>query len=304
MFECSKINKAIYPKQDRIIVIGDLHADFKKTKMLFIKLKLIDDDENWIAFPKKTFVVQLGDQLDGGGRGTEETKGELKLINFMEEINIKAQQVGGAVISLIGNHEIMNLIGDFRFASNNDINEVGGINSRRQLFRPGGNLFNKLSCTRNVIVKIGNWVFCHGGILPKHIKQSQVNTDQSSKSDEFINKINKLMRLFLQGKITAENPDIIKYFLSKDGIIWDRNYGSETPNCQLWDTTSKFLNVDNIVVGHTVQNNINSKCDNKIWRADVGISSIFETYNLQVLEILDDGVSLPKNKFEPIKILK
>ena len=53
-----------------------------------------------------------------------------------------------------------------------------------------------------------------------------------------------------------------------------------------------------------MQNNINSKCDNKIWRADVGISSIFETYNLQVLEILDDGVSLPKNKFEPIKILK
>jgi len=297
MFKCSKLSKAIYPKQDRIIVIGDLHADFEKAKMLFMKLNLIDKDENWIAFPKKTFVIQLGDQLDGGGRGTEETSGELKLIEFMENINIKAQRDGGAVLSIIGNHEIMNLIGDFRFASNNDIREVGGLETRKKLFKPGGEIFNNLSCTRNVIVKIGNWVFCHGGILPKHINQSE-------NSDIFINKINKLMRLFLQGKITAENPDVIKYFLSKDGIIWDRNYGSDTPNCQLWDTTSKFLNVDNIVVGHTVQNNINSKCDNKIWRADVGISSIFETYNLQVLEILDDGVSQPKNKFEPIRILK
>lgn len=297
MFKCSKLSRAIYPKQDRIIVIGDLHADFKKAKMLFMKLNLIDKDENWIAFPKKTFVVQLGDQLDGGGRGTEETSGELELIEFMENINIKAQRDGGAVLSIIGNHEIMNLIGDFRFASNNDIRDVGGLETRKKLFKPGGELFNNLSCTRNVIVKIGNWVFCHGGILPKHINKSE-------NSDIFINKINKLMRLFLQGKITAENPDVIKYFLSKDGIIWDRNYGSDTPNCQLWDTTSKFLNVDNIVVGHTVQNNINSKCDNKIWRADVGISSIFETYNLQVLEILDDGVSQPKNKFEPIRILK
>ena len=91
---------------------------------------------------------------------------------------------------------------------------------------------------------------------------------------------------------------------SKDGIIWDRDYGSSKPNCQKWDAASKLLNVDNIVVGHTVQNNINSKCDNKIWRVDVGISSIFETYKLQVLEILDDGAPLPKNHFEPIKVLK
>ena len=53
-----------------------------------------------------------------------------------------------------------------------------------------------------------------------------------------------------------------------------------------------------------MEDKINSKCDNKIWRVDVGISSIFETYNLQVLEIQDDGVSLPKNKFEPIRVLK
>lgn len=298
MFKCSREVKAVYPKKDRVIVIGDLHADFRKTKELFIKLKLIDSNDNWIAFPKDTFVVQLGDQLDGGGRGTDETKGELELISFMERINVKAQQVGGAVLSLIGNHEIMNLIGDFRFASRNDIEDVGGIELRQKLFRPGGELFNNLSCTRNVIVKVGNWVFCHAGILPKHFESS------NQSGNDLIVKVNQLMRLFLQGKVTKEDPQIIKYFLSKDGIIWDRDYGSSKPSCQKWDAASKLLNVDNIVVGHTVQNNINSKCDNKIWRVDVGISSIFETYNLQVLEILDDGTPLPKNHFEPIKVLK
>ena len=31
-------------------------------------------------------VVQLGDQIDGGGRGSGESYGELELLNFMEII--------------------------------------------------------------------------------------------------------------------------------------------------------------------------------------------------------------------------
>ena len=45
-----------------------------------------------------------------------------------------------------------------------------------------------------------------------------------------------------------------------------------------------------MIVGHTVQDNINSQCDNKLWRVDVGISGIFNTNNMEVLEILDDKV--------------
>ena len=47
---------------------------------------MIDNHLNWIALPKDTFVVQLGDQVDGGGRGGKETHGEMKLIEFMESI--------------------------------------------------------------------------------------------------------------------------------------------------------------------------------------------------------------------------
>lgn len=296
MFRCDRISRSIYPKKDRIIVIGDLHGDYGNTIMLFKKLKLVDKDLNWIAFPKDTFVVQMGDQVDGGGRGETESHGELKILEFMESINEKATRQGGAVISLIGNHEIMNMIGDYRFASKKDVADSGGLNIRKEIFKPGGKLFNTLSCTRNVVVRVGNWVFAHAGILPKHLEEHQ--------GAEFINKINNLMRLFLQGKKNVDDVDIQRYFLSKDGIIWDREYGSENPKCNQWDTTSKLLGVDHIVVGHTVQSNINAKCDNRIWRVDVGISSLFETFNLQVLEILDDGVAKPKNKFEPIRIIK
>lgn len=307
MFRCDNVQKSVYPKKDRIIVIGDLHGDYQKTISLFKSLKLIDNSLNWVAFPKKTFVVQLGDQLDGGGRGEGDTKGELKLINFMEEINEKAQTVGGAVLSLIGNHEVMNLIGDFRYASEHDIEEVGGLDVRKKLFKPGGELFNRLSCTRNVVVKIGSWVFVHAGVLPKHVlehKVSEDNTQKVIKGDKWFESVNNVMRLFMQGKKTTFDSEVQKLFLNESGMIWDRDYGSENPKCEDWDTTKKLLGVDNIVIGHTIQDSINTKCDNKIWRVDVGMSSLFGTNNNQVLEILDNGESLPKNKFKPIRVLK
>jgi hypothetical protein len=306
MFRCTTTTKSVYSKKDRVIVIGDLHGDYKKTLQLFTKLKLIDSELHWIAQPKNTFVVQLGDQVDGGGRGVGDTKGELKLLDFMEEINQLAMRVGGAVISLIGNHEIMNMIGDFRFASQNDIDEVGGIEIRRKLFKPGGDLFNRLSCTRNVVVKIGSWVFVHAGVLPRHVlkhKSAENNVDSKIVGNKWFESVNNLMRLFMQGKKTSYDPEIQNLFLDKNGMIWDRDYGSSEPTCGMWDVTSKLLGVDNIVIGHTVQDNINAKCDDKIWRIDVGISSLFGTNNTQILEILDNGEPLPRNKFKPIRVI-
>ena len=297
MFRCEKKVKSVYNKKDRILVIGDLHGDYQTTINLFIKLKLINYDKQWIAQPKNTFVIQMGDQVDGGGRGEGDVKGELELIQFMEELNEKAMSYGGAVLSLIGNHEVMNLIGDFRYASQKDIDDVGGLEIRKKIFSPGGDLFNKLSCTRNVVVRVGSWVFVHAGILPRHIENNNTG-------DKWFESVNNLMRLFMQGKKTTFDPDIQQLFLDKNGVIWDRDYGSEQPECSNWDQTKRLLGVDKIVVGHTIQDQINSKCDNKIWRVDVGISALFGTNSMQVLEILDDGESLAKNKFKPIRVIE
>ena len=294
-FKCNYVSNGILPKHDRIIVLGDLHADFKKTKDIFINLKLIDKDKNWIAKPKDTIVVQLGDQLDGGGRGVGESYGELELIEFMDQIHNKARHYGGGVYSLIGNHEIMNLIGDFTYASKKDINNQGGKDIRKQLFSPGSDIFNKMSCTRNVVLKVGNFLFAHAGVLPEHI-------DEKDKHN-FIKKINTLMRLFLQGEKKYYDEDINRYFLKKSGIIWNREYGGKTPACNKVNQVNKMLNVGHMIIGHTIQDEINSKCDNKLWRVDVGISDIFKTENSQVLEILDDGEPLPKNNFKPFRVL-
>ena len=301
-FKCEKIYNAILEKNERIVVIGDLHADYGKTIHLFKSLNLVKEDNNkysWNAKPLNTVVVQLGDQLDGGGRGIGESSGEIKIIDFMENMHSQAFLKGGGVYSLIGNHEVMNLLGDFRYASTKDIKEQGGEELRKQLFKPGGDLFNRLSCTRNVILQIGSFLFTHAGIVPNNLKNV---TDPH----KFINKINYLMRQFLQGKKDQNDSEIRKYFLEKDtSIIWNRHYGYESPNCDEVEKVTETLNIGSMIVGHTVQNKINSKRNSKLWRVDVGLSDIFDNKeNISVLEILDNGEKLPRNNFKPIRILK
>ena len=41
MFKCSTTARSIFPKKDRVIVIGDLHADYDMTITLFKKLNLL-----------------------------------------------------------------------------------------------------------------------------------------------------------------------------------------------------------------------------------------------------------------------
>jgi len=298
-FTCNNYSNGIIPQKNRILVIGDLHADFNKTKELFINFNIIDVNENWIATPKDTTIVQLGDQLDGGGRGEGESYGELELINFMDRLHDKANKYGGGVYSLIGNHEIMNLLGDFKYSSKKDIQLQGGIELRKKLFAPGGDLFNKMSCTRNVVLQVGDFIFVHAGILPEHINPNE--------KESFIKKINTLMRLYLQGKKDWDDPEIQKYFLDTDGVIWNRKYGNKelsNDTCENINKVTKLLNVGHMVIGHTVQDNINSKCDNKLWRVDVGLSSAFDTGNMEILEILNNGVAHNTNDHKPIRILK
>ena len=295
-FRCDTISNGIIPEKERILVIGDLHADFKKTKEIFLKLKLIDINYNWIATPKNTVVVQLGDQLDGGGRGNGETFGELDLINFMDTIHNKAVNYGGGVYSLIGNHEIMNLLGNFTYSSEKDIELQGGRELRNKLFSPGGDIFNRMSCTRNVILKVGDFLFTHAGVLPEHLDGYDKNI--------FINRANTLMRLFLQGKKNYDDNEIRNLFVNKQGLIWTRDYGKDNPRCDDVEQISKLLNVGHMIIGHTVQKNINSKCDNKLWRVDVGISDAFGDDRMEILEILDNGIPSVKNNYKPMRVIK
>ena len=278
------VPKDIIETDSRILVIGDLHADYTNTLRLLKHFKLINSNNKWIG--KNTVIVQLGDQLDGQGRSYhEDASGEFKLLDLLDDLHLQAQMYGGAVYSILGNHELMNISGVFTYVSKKDMENSGGEENRREMYKIGGEMAQRFSCTRNSILKINDILFVHGGITSDIIN---FNTD----SDKEIHIINTILRKYLNGFIETNDKELNNYFNSVKGITWERALGKDTVDCDDVTKVLKKLKANHIVVGHTPQDIINSKCDNRVWRVDVGLSSSMGNKKLSILEVTKkDGKS-------------
>ena len=128
-----------------IYVIGDLHADWNMTLNLFINLELCDNNKRWTG--GNSIVVQVGDQIDGKGRGgNPDANGEIEILDFFETMNDQAKVYGGGVYSILGNHEFMNVNNNLSYVSKKDKQ----IKNRHSLFSCGSSIANKWANTRNV----------------------------------------------------------------------------------------------------------------------------------------------------------
>ena len=292
---CPSHKTEVLPACPRIIVIGDLHGDWNVTKKIFLKFKLINSNGKWIAQPKNTHIVQVGDIVDRGGR--PDTIGdecsELKIMDFLDDIHDQAKIYGGGVFCLLGNHEIMNVLGNFDYSGHESVKCFGGKEGRKRAFQPGSSIARRFACSRNTVMKIGKFLFVHGGFSEKHLTKS-------------IPEINRIMRKFLKGSPNIYNQEFKDYYMAYNGILWNRKLSMGSPDCNELEKILNHFNVNGLIVGHTVQEKgINSKCNNKVWRVDTGMSQAFGSKEtIQVLEILDNGESKKENDFNPFRVLQ
>jgi len=82
----------------RRIVVGDVHGELGSLKEILIHAKLIDQEENWAG--ECSVLIQTDDVID---RGPD----SWGCIEFLQKIQEQAQDAGGQVVRLCGNHEVM-----------------------------------------------------------------------------------------------------------------------------------------------------------------------------------------------------
>jgi hypothetical protein len=98
--------KAPVKPAESVVAIGDVHNDFDDFVGILRHTGLIDQQNHWTG--GKTTFVQVGDLLDRGPKPRE-------VLNLMMALEKEAAQAGGRVVSLLGNHEMMNIMGDLRY---------------------------------------------------------------------------------------------------------------------------------------------------------------------------------------------
>jgi hypothetical protein len=244
------------PQPERLVAIGDVHGDIAGTRSALKAAGAIDDEDNWIG--GKLVVVQTGDVLD---RGDDEQA----ILDLFFALVDKAKAAGGEFIFLNGNHELMNAAGDFRYVTPGSRNAFG---DRVAALKPGGDYAKKLA-KHDVVAIVGDTVFSHAGPVGEFATQLEA--------------VNMSSRCWLDGQGgNGYEPPIA--MTSEDSPIWTRAYGMETVDCAVAKAAMDAMGVKRIVVGHTVQQNINSQCDGAVWRIDVGLGKLYGG-PIEVLEV-------------------
>lgn len=275
------------PAPERVVAIGDLHGDLDATRRALRLAGAIDAKDAWIG--GKLVVVQTGDLID---RGDDDRK----ILDLVERLKGEAAKAGGEVVALVGNHEIMNNELDFRYVTRGAFAEFADVRpsddgiafaaakvgvterGRAAAFLPGGP-YAQMLARRPVVARIGDSIFVHGGILPKHVKSG-------------LDGINEGTRQWLLGE--KRTPP--KELASEDGPLWTRMYSAApgAHECAILGETLQALGAKRMVMGHTPQKpDISPACDAKAWRIDVGMSKFYGGH-VQVLELRGDTVKVLK----------
>ncbi|XP_062086666.1 shewanella-like protein phosphatase 1 isoform X1 [Humulus lupulus] len=319
----------------RIVAVGDLHGDLDQTRYALEMAGVLSNDGQDMWVGGETVLVQLGDILDRG-------EDEIAILSLLRSLDIQAKSQGGAVFQVNGNHETMNVEGDFRYVDAGAFEECSdfleysdgnrddweeafvnwnvvstqwkedhkmtqnywgpwnlvkrqkGVIARSILMSPGGKLACELA-RHSIVLKINDWVFCHGGLLPHHVEYG-------------IDRINRDVSLWMRGLTKTDNGPGIPFLATRgyDSVVWNRLYSRDSSELEdyqveqinsILEETLQAVDARAMVVGHTPQTEgVNCKYNCSIWRIDVGMSSGVLNSTPEVLEIRDNKARVIKSK--------
>lgn len=280
-----------HPAAARLVAIGDLHGDLAATRAALRLAGAIDASDRWIG--ADLVIVQTGDQLD---RGDDERE----ILDLFDRLSAEANAAGGRVIALNGNHEVMNVQGDFRYVTARGFLTFEGVSpqsphasgvsererQRAAAFLPGGEYAARLA-KRDVIAVVGDTVFVHGGVLPEH-------------ADYGVGRINAEAKTWMAGTARAAPASVA----SPRAPIWIRDYSEPVPSaaaCEVLGRALRALDAKRMVVGHTVQKTgINGACDDRVFRIDVGLARYYGDNAVEVLEIAGGTTRVLRDRDAPL----
>ncbi|KAL6967752.1 Glycosylated integral ER membrane protein [Sarracenia purpurea var. burkii] len=318
----------------RIVAVGDLHGDLAKARCALEIAGVLSSDGRDLWTGGETVLIQVGDILD-------RCDDEIAILSLLRSLDIQAKATGGAVFQVNGNHETMNVEGDFRYVDSGAFDEcldflehlndcehnweeaflgwVGvskrlkddkmsrnhwgpwnlvkrqqGVIARSTLLRPGGPLACELA-RHAVVLKVDDWIFCHGGLLPHHAAYG-------------IERINREVSNWMRGLSERDGSPQIPFIATRgyDSVVWSRLYSRDISDLDghqisqiqsILEETLEAVGAKAMVVGHTPQTTgVNCTYNCSIWRIDVGMSRGVLDSQPEVLEIRDAKARVIRSK--------
>ncbi|WNC70613.1 metallophosphoesterase [Thalassotalea psychrophila] len=238
-----------------IAAISDFHGQYDLMVKILTNNGVIDKSGNW-GFEKGHLVI-TGDVFDRGNKVTE-------ILWFLFNLEKQAQQQGGRVHLLLGNHETMVLNNDLRYLHPKYLAVEKILAQSYSKLYGDSTVLGQWLRSKNVLVKINGFLFAHGGFHPDLIKK------QLS-----LNELNQVFSAnLIKPKLPIKRSDLGHYLHKTNGPIWYRGYfRSPLATDQEIDNLLSFYKINHIVVGHTSQTHIKSRYNGKVIAIDSSIKN-------------------------------
>lgn len=248
------ISDHTYTGVSKIVALSDVHGQYDVLITLLKNQKIIDKDNNW-AFGNG-HMVMTGDMFDRGHQVNE-------VLWFMYKLDKQAQDAGGKLHLLMGNHEQMVMRGDLRY-----VNERYQV-AEKLLNRSYDELYDSSSeigqwlRSKHTIVKINDSLFLHGGISGEWVDRKLT-----------LDKANQVYRANIdKSKPEIKNDELLNFLFLGNGPTWFRGYFEDDYHESEIDRVLAYFNVKHIVVGHTSQTQVLGLFNNKVLAVDSSIKN-------------------------------
>ncbi|KAG0376115.1 hypothetical protein BGX24_008264 [Mortierella sp. AD032] len=238
----------------RTVAVGDLHSDLNNTLTVLKLAQLVDDNTDWIG--SDDTLVQIGGLVDKG-------PDTIAIIELFQKLAIQAGVTGGAVINILGEHEVYNLAGHYQYVSKEDLYSFKSKRIRVEAWKIRTGWIGRF------VFKTFKAAYVHN----KHtfFSNGDVNAFYAKLGAEGIS--NHAREALFRNRFTST-------LFGKNGPVASRAYGagSSSPEniCKKVKEVKTILGVKRLVAGHIQQNGqILSLCNGTYLQIDVGISSSF-----------------------------
>lgn len=229
------IEPSIYTLPEKFLAVSDIEGNLEAFVMLLKDAQIMDTNYNWTFGDGHLFFV--GDMFD---RGTN----VIECLWLLYRLESQAEAVGGKIHFVIGNHDIMNLIYDFRYVAQKYITNSQLMNETLESIYAGDTELGRWLRTKNIIEKVEPFIFLHGGISPE-LNALNLSYDE----------INYWGRYRMDSLCQTNECSIINGG-SDYGLYWYRGMAEEALSQQEVSGIISDFNGDMVVLGHTVFDNV------------------------------------------------
>lgn len=246
------VPEAVFDTPADTLVLSDIEGNARYLDKALEALGVTDGEGKW-SYGQNHLVIN-GDAVDRG-------RDVFAVLWRLYSLSLQAQDAGGSLHLVLGNHEQYLLRGNVSRANRDHLHALTHMGGRLDAFGPD-TLIGHWLRQQPVIIKSGRTVITHGGVNPK-----------VADAGFTINNLNNAMRRYWSGDLAGKGE--LDAVMGPAGLTQYRGYLEDgedrfarATGAQIGEVLAHF-GADTIVVGHTLVERVTALHEGKVWAIDV-----------------------------------